>query len=79
MVRELRSGLWSKIIRSLLQVRDDEDPDILRDRLIEFVRETLANAKSNENPLQVAIAIMRSVGRSYCQYSIRARLSRHTR
>ncbi|HVB24407.1 MAG TPA: adenylate/guanylate cyclase domain-containing protein [Ktedonobacteraceae bacterium] len=53
-----------EIIRSLLQVRDEEIYDVLRDRLIEFVRETLANAKSTEDPLQVAIAITRSVGRS---------------
>ncbi|MEO8972382.1 MAG: adenylate/guanylate cyclase domain-containing protein [Ktedonobacteraceae bacterium] len=53
-----------EIIRSLLQVHDEESYDVLRGRLIEFVRETLAIAKSTEDPLQVAIAIMRSVGRS---------------
>ncbi|HLJ33045.1 MAG TPA: adenylate/guanylate cyclase domain-containing protein, partial [Ktedonobacteraceae bacterium] len=53
-----------EILRSLLQVRDEENYEVLRDRLIEFIRETLANAKSTEDPLQIAIAIMRSVGRS---------------
>src|SRR5579872_7407873 len=53
-----------EILRSLLQVRDEENYEVLRDRLNEFIRETLANAKSTEDPLQIAIAIMRSVGRS---------------
>ncbi|HLX39641.1 MAG TPA: AAA family ATPase, partial [Ktedonobacteraceae bacterium] len=53
-----------EIIRSLLQVHDEENYDVLRDRLIDFVRETLTNAKSNEDALQVAIAIMRSIGRN---------------
>ena len=52
-----------EIVRSLLEVRDEENPEVLRDRLFEFVRETLANAKSSEDPLQVAIAISRSMGR----------------
>ena len=53
-----------EIIRSLLRVRGGESYDALQDRLIEFVRETLANVKSTEDSLQVAIAIMRSVGRN---------------
>ncbi|MHB8599002.1 MAG: adenylate/guanylate cyclase domain-containing protein [Ktedonobacteraceae bacterium] len=53
-----------EILRSLLRVRDEENYDDLQDRLIEFIRDTLANAKSTEDPLQVAIAIMRSVGQN---------------
>ncbi len=53
-----------EILRSLLQLHDEEDREVIQNRLIEFIRETLANVKSTEDPLQVAIAIMRSVGQN---------------
>ena len=53
-----------EIIRSLLQVRDEDTYEIVRNRLIEFVRETLAKANSTEDPLEIAIAIIRSAGQS---------------
>ncbi len=53
-----------EIIRSLIQVRDEDTYEIVRNRLIEFVRETLAKANSTEDPLQIAIAIIRSAGQS---------------
>ncbi len=52
-----------EILYSLLKVQDDEGTDVLQNRFVEFVRETLTNAKSVEDAAQVAHAIIRSVGR----------------
>ncbi len=51
-----------EILRSLLQARGGEERDVLEKRLIEVVYETLAAAKSSEDPAQVAGALIRSAG-----------------
>jgi predicted ATPase/class 3 adenylate cyclase len=52
-----------EILYSLLKVQDSERYETLQSRFVDFVRETLTQIKSTEDPLQVAQAIMRSVGR----------------
>ena len=52
-----------EILYTLLQVQDNEDSDSIQNRFIEAVRETLDRAKSSEDPMQVASAIIRSLGR----------------
>ncbi|MEO8953823.1 MAG: adenylate/guanylate cyclase domain-containing protein [Ktedonobacteraceae bacterium] len=52
-----------EILYTLLKVQDDEGSEALQSRFVEFVRETLTNAKSGEDAAQVAYAIIRSVGR----------------
>src|SRR5207245_350857 len=52
-----------EILNSLLQVQDGQSSEAVESRFVEFVRETLSRAKSIEDPLQVAHAIIRSVGR----------------
>jgi len=47
----------------LLNVRKDETYETLESRFEDFVRETLIAAKSAEDPVEVAYAIIRSVGR----------------
>ena len=52
-----------EILNSLLNVRKDETYETLESRFEDFVRETLIAAKSAEDPVEVAYAIIRSVGR----------------
>ena len=52
-----------EILNSLLQVQEDENYETIQERFIEFVRQTLNNAKSSEDPMEVANAIIRSIGR----------------
>ncbi len=54
-----------EILNSLLNVRNDEtyETQTLEDRFTDFVRETLNKAKRAEDPVEVAYAIIRSVGR----------------
>ena len=52
-----------EILYSLLSVRNDEANETLESRFNDFVRETLINAKSVEDPVEVGSAIIRSVGR----------------
>ncbi|MFL5624320.1 MAG: adenylate/guanylate cyclase domain-containing protein [Ktedonobacteraceae bacterium] len=52
-----------EILYSLLQVQDNESYETLEARFTEFVRDTLEHVKSTEDPLQVADAIIRTVGR----------------
>ncbi|GAC1382911.1 MAG: hypothetical protein NVSMB33_10510 [Ktedonobacteraceae bacterium] len=52
-----------EILYSLLQARDDESSDMLESRFIDFVRDTLIKARSSEDSMEVASAIIRSVGR----------------
>jgi predicted ATPase/class 3 adenylate cyclase len=51
-----------EILRSLLRAQEGEGRDELEKRLIEVVYETLAAAKSSEDPAQVASALIRSTG-----------------
>ncbi len=51
-----------EILNSLLQVHDGENYEIFESNFTEFVRETLSRARSSEDPLQVAGAIIRSIG-----------------
>lgn len=51
-----------EILRSLLRAQEGEGRDELEKRLIEFVYDTLAAAKSSEDPAQVASALIRSTG-----------------
>ena len=51
-----------EILRSLLRAQEGEGRDALEKRLIEFVFDTLAAAKSSEDPAQVASALIRSTG-----------------
>src|SRR5437868_6540591 len=52
-----------EILNSLLNVRIDDTSETLESRFEDFVRETLIAAKSAEDPVEVAYAIIRSVGR----------------
>jgi len=52
-----------EILNSLLNVRKDETYETLESRFEDFVRKTLIAAKSAEDPVEVAYAIIRSVGR----------------
>jgi class 3 adenylate cyclase/tetratricopeptide (TPR) repeat protein len=52
-----------EILYTLLQTHDNESYDTLEARFTDFVRSILAHIKSTEDPLQVADAIIRSVGR----------------
>src|SRR2546423_13343572 len=52
-----------EILRSLLKVQDGETRDDLENRFVEFVRDTLAQAKRNEDIEQVTNALVRSIGR----------------
>src|SRR2546421_1923268 len=52
-----------EILNSLLQVQEGENHDTVQERFIEFVRTTLANARSSEDATEVANAIFRSIGR----------------
>jgi predicted ATPase/class 3 adenylate cyclase len=52
-----------EILNSLLNVQSEESYEQLESRFVDFVRETLLNAKSTEDPAEVAFAIIRSVGR----------------
>lgn len=52
-----------EVLYTLLQVQDSEDSDSIQNRFIEAVHETLDRAKSSEDPMQVASAIIRSLGR----------------
>ncbi len=51
-----------EILRTLLNAQEGEGSDALEKRLIEVVFETLAAAKSSEDPAQVASALIRSTG-----------------
>ncbi|HXL38440.1 MAG TPA: adenylate/guanylate cyclase domain-containing protein [Ktedonobacteraceae bacterium] len=51
-----------EILRSLLNIEDSESREGLHQRLIEFVQDILVKAKSNEDPTEIASALMRSVG-----------------
>ncbi len=51
-----------EILRSLLRAQEGEGRDALEKRLIEVVYDTLAAAKSSEDPAQVASALIRSTG-----------------
>ena len=53
-----------EILRSLLQVQDDDSPDALQQRFIELVHDTLMNAKRSEPTEEIASTILRSIGRS---------------
>jgi class 3 adenylate cyclase/tetratricopeptide (TPR) repeat protein len=52
-----------EVLYSLLNVRNDETYETLESRFNDFVHETLINAKSAEDPVEVAYAITRSIGR----------------
>ncbi len=51
-----------EILRSLLQVQEDESNETLQLRFTTFVNETLANAKRSEASDEIASTILRSIG-----------------
>jgi predicted ATPase/class 3 adenylate cyclase len=51
-----------EIIRSLLNAQGGENREALERRFTEFVRDTLATAKPNEDAVQIASALLRSMG-----------------
>lgn len=51
-----------EILRSLLQVQDEESSESIQKRFFEFVQDSLSKARSIENPEQVAHAIIHSIG-----------------
>ena len=53
----------AEILRSLLNAGTNENRESLSKHLHEFVRDTLARAKVNENATEIANALIRSVGR----------------
>jgi predicted ATPase len=52
----------AEILRSLLNVEGGESREDLKRRLYEFVRKTLTSAKGNEDPAEIANALIRSIG-----------------
>lgn len=52
-----------EILRSLLQVQDDESSETLQKRFMLFVKETLERARRNESAEEIASAILRRIGR----------------
>jgi predicted ATPase len=52
-----------EILNSLLNVQNEESYEKREGRFVDFVRETFLDAKSTEDPAEVASAIIRSVGR----------------
>src|SRR5579885_3880948 len=53
-----------EILRSLLQVQDDESSETLQKRFMIFVKETLERARRNEPAEEIASAILRRIGRN---------------
>ncbi len=53
-----------EILRSLLEVQDDDSIDMLQQRFIELVHTTLTNARRSEQTEEIASTILRSIGRS---------------
>ncbi|GAC1356248.1 MAG: hypothetical protein NVS4B11_31300 [Ktedonobacteraceae bacterium] len=53
-----------EILRSLLQVQEDESNETLQLRFTTFVNETLTQAKRTESSEEIATTILRSIGRS---------------
>src|SRR5579875_649370 len=51
-----------EILRALLGARDGETEEELRNRFIDFARETLAKSRRSEDPVEIANAIARSIG-----------------
>ncbi len=51
-----------EILRSLLQVQEDESNEILQQRFTTFVNETLTNAKRTEASDEIVTTILRSIG-----------------
>ncbi len=52
-----------EILRSLLQVQDDESSETLQKRFMMFVKQTLERAKRSESADEIADAILRRIGR----------------
>ncbi len=52
-----------EILRSLLQVQEDENDETLQQRFTEFVNQALLNAKRTESSEEIATTILRSIGR----------------
>jgi predicted ATPase/class 3 adenylate cyclase len=52
-----------EILRSLIQVREDESGEELEQRFVDFVRETLRRARRSENVDQVTAVLLQSIGR----------------
>ena len=52
-----------EILRSLLQVRDDESGEALEQRFVEFVREALHAVRRSEDVDEIAGALLASIGR----------------
>jgi class 3 adenylate cyclase/tetratricopeptide (TPR) repeat protein len=52
-----------EILYALLSVEETESPEVIESEFIAFVQKILAQAHSGEDPLQIADAIIRSVGR----------------
>jgi len=53
-----------EILRSLLEVQDDDGIDVLQQRFIALVHDTLTIAKRSESTEEVASTILRSIGRN---------------
>ncbi len=52
-----------EILRSLLQVQDDDNPDTFQLRFVEFVRNLLNTVQRSESTDEIAETILRSIGR----------------
>ena len=52
-----------EILRSLLDVQDDDGSDVLQQRFIDLVHDTLTKAKRSEPTEEIANTILRSIGR----------------
>ncbi len=51
-----------EILRSLIEVREDESGEMLEKRFVDFVRETLRRAKRGEDVDQIASVLLHSIG-----------------
>ena len=59
-----------EILRSLLQVQEDESNEILQQRFTTFVNETLTNAKRTEASDEIVTTILRSIGQGLSTNSV---------
>ena len=52
-----------EILRSLLDVQDSENNEVLQERFVQFLREIFARAKRTEAPEEIAETLLRRIGR----------------
>ncbi len=61
-----------EILRSLLNVQDSENNEVLQERFIQFLREIFAMAKRTEIPEEIAETLLRRIGRGLSEATARS-------